>query len=215
MTGGTQARWRLNRLMGLAGDSTVVARESARIWRPLLGGPAVWLFMTVEVVTFGMFLLVYAWGWRSDAEAFAQSQSLLHVESAVRGTAMLLLGSLAAYLGALAHEAGRSRAAQAWLGGAATLAVLFSVNKIVEYSSPELAGVSLSTNRFWFSYLFLTGMHLLHVMGGVIIFAWLAWVAGRGPQREGAFSVETGAVYWHLVDLIWILLFPILYLMHP
>ncbi len=195
--------------------ASVVAALPAR-WRPLTGGTAVWVFMSVEVATFGLFLLGHAWGWRGQPAVFAASQDLLHVGSAVRGTALLLWGSWLAYQGALAHGAGRHAVAGRWLAAASVAGLLFSVNKVAEYGSAELAGVTLSTNGFWFSYLFLTGLHLLHVLGGVALFAWLAWSCSRGPVAEDApMSVDTAAVYWHLVDLIWVLLFPILYLMRP
>lgn len=182
----------------------------------LTGGTAVWIFMTVEVVTFGMFLLAFAWGWREQGEVYRAAQALLHPGSGARGTAILLVGSWFAYQGVLDNHAGRARATAGWLGAAAVAGILFSVNKIVEYSSPELADVTLSTSAFWFSYLFLTGLHLLHVLGGVLALAWIARGAARGefgPER--ALTVEMVAAYWHLVDLIWVLLFPILYVMHP
>jgi len=198
------------------GTLTEYRHPDSRTWHPLTGGTAVWVFMGVEVLTFGMFLLGHSWGWRSHADDYAQSQQLLHVASAARGTAFLLIGSLFAYLGVLAHQEERFGVGARWLAAAAVTGVLFSVNKIVEYGSPELAGISLSTNGFWFSYLFLTGLHLLHVLGGVGLFAWLAVASRGGPLTDDApVSVEAGAVYWHLVDLIWVLLFPILYLMHP
>lgn len=185
-------------------------------WPSLTGGAAVWVFMTVELITFGMFLVGHAWGWRVEPEAMEAGRALLHPVSATRGTVILLVGSWLAYRGVLAHESGEPRSAARWLGVAAVSGSLFSFNKIVEYGSPELADVTLSTNRFWFSYLFLTGLHLLHVLGGVALFAWLAATVGRGALPEDApITPEAAAVYWHLVDLIWLLLFPIVYLMHP
>lgn len=178
--------------------------------------------MTVEVVTFGMFLLGHAWGWRSEGEVFRDAQALLHPGSGARGTAVLLVGSWFAYQAVLENHtatedpARRARATAGWLLGAAVAGVLFTVNKCVEYASPDLANVTLSTNAFWFSYLFLTGLHLLHVVGGVLALGWIAREASRGAYGpERALTVEAVAAYWHLVDLIWILLFPILYVMHP
>lgn len=185
-------------------------------WQPLTGGTAIWVFMSVEVLTFGLFFLGHAWGWRSEPVAFAESQALLHPASAARGTVILLLGSWFAYQAVLSNAVRRHRATASWLWAAAAAGVLFGANKIAEYRSPDLTDVTLSTNAFWFSYLFLTGLHLLHVLLGVVILGYLAVMAGRrvyGP--DNALEVEAGAAYWHLVDLIWVLLFPILYLMHP
>lgn len=185
-------------------------------WRPLTGGTAVWLFMCVEVVSFGLFLLGHAWGWRGDEAVYRASQELLHVDSGVRGTIVLLVGSGLAYQAVLTNAAGRPRATAGWLAASAASGLVFSVNKVLEYASPELAGINLSTNGFWFSYLFITMLHLLHVLGGVGMLVYLAVQAARGVYGpDNALNIEAGAVYWHLVDVTWILVFPILYLMHP
>lgn len=187
-----------------------------RAWAPLSGGTAVWVFMSVEVLTFGLFMLGHAWGWQVTPQTHAQGQALLHVGSGVRGTVLLLLGSGLAYQAVLADEHGSPRRAASWLVGAAVAGCAFSANKILEYASPDLAGVTLSTSSFWFSYLFLTGLHLLHVLAGIGL---LLWVAARllsaQPRAGDGFTVSSVAAYWHLVDVIWVLLFPILYLMHP
>ena len=181
----------------------------------LTGGPAIWLIMAVEAITFGMFFLYFADGWSSDTTAFAASQALLHPDSAALGTILLLTGSWTAYIGVLKCEEQRGRVAARWFFATAVLGTLFCANKLVEYS--HLSGVNLSTNGFWFAYLFLTGLHLLHVLGGVIGFGALVVLATqeRTVDEEDLLWFQAGAVYWHLVDVIWLLLFPIIYLMHP
>lgn len=190
--------------------------STARTWQPLTGGTAVWVFMSVEVLTFGLFMLGHAWGWRSEPQLFAESQALLHVDSGLRGTVILLVGSWLAYQGVLANAQDRPATSAAWLASASVAGLAFTVNKVAEYLSPELAQVSLSTNGFWFSYLFLTGLHLLHVIGGVGFLGWLALrVRAGGHGSADPLTVEAGAAYWHLVDVVWVLLFPVLYVMHP
>ena len=183
-------------------------------YRPLTGGTAVWVFMAVEVVTFGAFLVGHAWGWRADSAVYAAAQARLHPSSALRGTALLLVGSWCAYEAVLANAARRSAAP--WLVGGAVTGAAFCANKLAEYASPWLVGVSLSSGGFWFGYLFLTVLHLLHVVGGVVAMLVLAWRAHAGAYGpSNALPIEAGAAYWHLIDIIWLLLFPILYLMHP
>lgn len=187
-----------------------------RRWHPLTGGTAIWVFMGVELVTFGLFLLTFAWGWRGDAEAYRQGQALLHLDSGLRGTALLLLGSGLAYQAVLANAEDRPSATAGWLVGAAGTGLAFAVNKVLEYQDPALAEVTLSTSMFWFFYLFLTGLHLLHVLAGVVALPVLAWQVRRGAYGSAdPLAIEAGAAYWHLVDLVWVLLFPILYAMHP
>lgn len=184
--------------------------------RGLTGGTAIWLFMALEVVTFGMFLVHHAASWAGQEQIYLASQAALHVDSATFGTILLLVGSWAAYRGVLSAEAGRPRPSAIWFAFTALSGLAFSINKIAEYSDlPE--GVRLSTNGFWFSYLFLTGMHLLHVLVGVGGFAWLSVRAHRGHigAGEDLLALQAGAAYWHLIDVIWLMLFPILYVMHP
>lgn len=188
---------------------------------PLTGGTAVWVFMAVEVVTFSLFLLVFAAGWRAQPDVYAAAQALLHPDSGLRGTVLLMLGSGTAYGAVVANRGDQvGGAAARWttfaLALTALLGVAFSVNKVLEYRSPSLAGVSLSTSPFWFTYLFLTGLHLLHVVGGVLAFGWLAVRANAGAYgAERPETVEAAAAYWHLVDVVWLLVFPVVYLMHP
>jgi len=192
-----------------------IAPEPARRSRPLTGGVAIWIFMAVEVATFSMFLLHYAFSWRSEASVYLLAQARLHVDSATFGTLLLLLGSWLAYHGVLMHERGKAGSAALHFAGTALSGVIFSANKIHEYAG--LSGVNLSTNGFWFSYLFLTALHLIHVWIGVGAFGWLAYRCWREAREIAPDSsiFQTGAAYWHLVDVIWLLLFPMLYLMHP
>jgi len=188
---------------------------AARTVAPLTGGPAIWVVMAVEVVTFGLFLLYHASSWDGQVDVFRQSQLQLHPSSAVLGTLLLLAGSWTAYQGALAHEAGLAASSGRWMLGTAVFGTLFTLNKLWEYSL--LDSVGLSTNGFWFSYLFLTGLHLLHVLAGVVAFAWLGVQAMATPssEPEDVLDTQAAAVYWHLVDVVWLMLFPVLYLMHP
>lgn len=193
-----------------------MADLAAPTWRPLPGGTVVWVFMLVEVVTFGMFLLGHTAGWRDQPADFASAQALLHPDSAVRGTVILLLGSGAAYQAPLAMEDGRPRTAAAWLLATALSGLVFGANKIAEYASPSLTGIGLSSGPFWFGYLFITVMHLLHVLAGVGLLAAVAGPLWRGRvEAESSLHVEALAAYWHLVDVVWLLVFPILYLVRP
>ncbi len=189
--------------------------SAAENWQPITGGTAIWVVMAVEVITFGMFLVYHASSWAGQVDIFLASQSQLHPNSATLGTLLLLTGSFTAYQSVLSAEASKARQSSAWMVATAVFGVMFCANKLLEYS--HIDGVGLSTNGFWFSYFFLTGLHLLHVVGGVVAYAWLGALAlgGRGVEGEDLLNVQAAAVYWHLVDVVWLLLFPILYLMKP
>ena len=181
--------------------------------RELSGGLVIWLFVVVELLTFGLFFLAFAVSRRADPEVFLAGQAQLHPLLGAINTGVLLSGGWLAARGVLSNRAGDRRRTALCLAGAAVSGLLFMVIKISEYLDVFEAGVSLSTNSFWFFYLFVTGLHFLHVLAGVGFLIPTAWRARRGAyDGESASTVEAVAVFWHLVDLIWIFLFPLIYL---
>ncbi len=181
--------------------------------RELPGGTVIWLFVAIELLTFGLFFLAFAVARRADPEIFLAGQAQLHPLKGAVNTGVLLTGGWLAAWGVLANRSGENRRAALCLLGAAGTGLLFMGIKLSEYSSLFETGVSLSTNSFWFFYLFVTGLHFLHVLAGVGFLIPTAWRANQGAyQGESASTIEAVAVFWHLVDLIWIFLFPLIYL---
>lgn len=176
----------------------------------LPGGLAVWIFCVLEMGTFALFFVGFAWSQRSEPAVFAASQALLHPDSGTLNTLVLLTGSWLAARGVLAAKQGRPLAP--WFYATACSGLLFLGIKLWEYQSVFAAGVSLSTNTFWFYYLFLTVVHALHVAFGVFFMLWLAWPRQQ-QSPEHTLRVSAAAVYWHLVDIIWVFLFPLIYLL--
>lgn len=180
----------------------------------LPGGLVVWIFVVVEMLTFGAFFVAFADAYAQELVVFRDAQGLLHPLRGAINTGVLLTGS---WLVARA-TVDVSGASARWLLAAGVSGVVFIAIKISEYVDVFSAGISMSTNAFWFYYLFLTFMHLLHVVFGVGAMFSLGLRARRaradGTLQQLRSSLEAGAVYWHLVDLIWIVLFPTLYLMH-
>ena len=183
--------------------------------RELPGGTVIWLFVAIELLTFGLFFGAFAAARRSDPALFMAGQAQLHPLLGAINTCVLLSGGWLAARGVLANRYGKPRAAAACLLGAAATGLLFMAIKLYEYSIAFAAGVSLSTSSFWFFYLFVTGLHFLHVLAGVGFLVPTAWRAAHGAYGpEARYTLEAVAVFWHLVDLIWIFLFPLLYLAH-
>jgi nitric oxide reductase NorE protein len=181
--------------------------------RELPGGTVIWLFVAIELLTFGLFFVGFAAARRADPAPFVAGQAQLHPLLGAINTCVLLCGGWLAARAVLANRCNEGRAAAAYLGGAAASGILFMAIKLHEYAGVFAAGISLSTSSFWFFYLFLTGLHFLHVLAGVGFLLPTAWRAAHdayGPAEPA--TVEAVAVFWHLVDLIWIFLFPLLYL---
>jgi nitric oxide reductase NorE protein len=181
----------------------------------LSGGTVIWLFVALELLTFGLFFLAYAAMRGGDVATFDAAQAMLHPGLGAINTGVLLTGGWLAARGVLANRNGQARSTALCLAGAAGTGLVFMAIKAVEYAEVFAAGISLATNMFWFFYLFLTGLHFLHVLAGVGFLLPVAWRAGHGAYGpRDALSVEAVAIFWHLVDVIWIVLFPLLYLVH-
>ncbi len=186
-------------------------QKNAHWWDALPGGTVIWIVVVAELLTFAMFFVAYAAGYSADPDIYRDSQATLPVLSGTINTAVLLTGSWMVARAALAIE--ERRPAAAWLVGTALSGVVFTVIKFAEYGHTLEGGITMSTNNYWFYYIFLTLMHLMHVLFGIVFAAMMAWKVRRlDAYAENAGAVEATATYWHLVDLIWILLFPLLYL---
>ncbi len=181
--------------------------------RELSGGTVIWLFVAIELLTFGLFFVGFAASRRSDPALFLAGQGKLHPLSGAINTIVLLTGGWLAARGVLANRLDESRRTAGFFTAAALTGIVFMGIKSHEYSEVFAMGVSLSTNPFWFFYLFVTGLHFLHVLAGVGFLLATAWHANRGAYGPAAPStVEAVAIFWHLVDLIWVFLFPLIYL---
>ena len=109
---------------------------------------------------------------------------------------------------------GDNRGCARWLLAAIGMGAVFVVVKLGEYAHHFGEGVTLSTNTFYMFYLSLTFFHFMHVLMGMVILAAVALKARRGGYSVANHTgVETGASYWHMVDLVWLILFPLIYVM--
>ena len=104
------------------------------------------------------------------------------------------------------RETARRGAARGALVAAAALGVVFLVIKGVEYADKAAQGISYETHPFFTFYYLLTGFHAAHVVAGVLILLLVAW-------QDAPRNIEAGAAFWHMVDLVWVLLFPVIYLL--
>lgn len=184
-----------------------------------------WLFLTSEVLLFGALFGVYA-GYRTEYPGdFVRAAEHNSVFIGTVNTLVLLTSSLLAAMAVHAVRRGQRRATLAFLAGTLVLALAFLVFKSVEYADHFREGIlpgrhyrfhELPTRGgglFFTLYYLMTGLHALHVMGGMAALAVASVRAARGrygPANHTA--LELIVLYWHLVDVIWIFLWPLLYL---
>lgn len=193
-----------------AGQPTATAIEDGR----LSGDLAMWFVIALEMLTFGLLFVVYSVARAQDPSTFRTGQASLNLHLGAVNTLFLLTGSWCTARGVLALRRARVNAGARWLWGAAAFGVVFLLVKGFEYRQKLHAGYDLDTDAFWMFYYLLTGFHFLHVAAAVLILAVVAFLAPR--RHWGATDThtpETAAVFWHMVDLLWVVLFPLVYVL--
>ena len=171
----------------------------------LPGDPMMWVLVFSELVAFGLFLGAFIVARAVRPAIFASGQTALDLTLAGCNTIVLVTSGWAAAKGAASARADEARRARLWLLLAMALGGTFVTIKLVEYAREIGGGIGLETSVFFTLYFLLTGFHLLHVCLGIIILAVVC-------RRADPVDVETGTVFWHMVDLVWIVMFPIVYL---
>lgn len=178
------------------------------------GDLAVWIFILAELLVFGVFFLAYAFARVGDTALFDTMQHTLDRQAGAVNTLLLITSSAAVALAVQAAERGRGRIAARWLAAAMACGGGFLVVKGGEYLAKFDAGITLSTNTFYMFYLSLTFFHFMHVVLGMVVLAVLWGGCRRGAYGPGRMNgLESGAAYWHMVDLVWIVLFPLVYVL--
>lgn len=197
-------------------DSTA-GRISDKRQRRLPGETGVWVFILGDMLMFALFFLVYSYYRGKAPDLFAASQDTLNLNYGAINILFLLTSSWFVALGLHAIRENRPLLASRLLMLAGSCGMGFTVVKFIEYSEKVREGYFLTTNDFYMYYYVLTGIHFLHlIIGmGVLTFLWfkcrsLLAVGDVAPGEIQTF--ESGAAYWHMVDLLWIVLFSLIYL---
>ncbi len=178
------------------------------------GDLAIWLFILAELLVFALLFGAYAVTRMSHVELFNEYQLQLDRHAALANTLALITSSyfVVRAVAAIAHD--RRRSCLRWLLAAVVMGGVFIVIKSSEFAHHFTLGVNLSTNLFYMFYLSLTVFHFMHVILGLVILAAVAYKTHQGcySARDHT-GVETAAAYWHMVDLVWLILFPLVYVM--
>lgn len=182
-----------------------------------------WLFLFTELLLFGGLFLLYAVYLKRYPQEFAVGGKQLNWIMGTANTVILLTSSLFAAMAVTAVQRDQLRRAVMLTGGTILCAAGFMVIKYFEWSakighgiypgSVLLKGGAPGESVFFSLYFMTTGIHGLHVLIGAALLAWIAVrVKGGAVTGENYILMENGALYWHLVDLVWIFIFPLYYL---
>jgi nitric oxide reductase NorE protein len=177
------------------------------------GGILMWIIIYLEMVTFGIALVFMALNARAEPEVFHQSRLLLNTTYGAINTIFLLssgwcMAQSVHFLKAKNFAKSKLFMRLTLLGG-----LLFLGLKAVEYADKMKAGLTIGYNSFFSYYWMLTLFHVIHVVVGIIILLVLGRNLSKKPQTLKIADYESGAAFWHMCDLIWLLLFPIIYLL--
>jgi nitric oxide reductase NorE protein len=179
------------------------------------GGILIWIIVFVELVTFGMALIVFEIDFRKNHELFLASQNLLHKGFGLVNTLVLITSGYFMATAIFNIQRGKIKQASGYLLLTIGGGILFLFIKGWEYIDKLQSGLTLRFDEFFTYYWLLTGFHFIHVLVGVALLLGL-WIGlKKGTYSQTNFEdIETGGIFWHMVDLIWVLLFPILYLIN-
>jgi nitric oxide reductase NorE protein len=181
--------------------------------KDLPGDFALWIFIFAEMLVFGVLFVAYAFTRANNVELFNESQLTLSRTFGAINTLVLITSSYFVVRGVAAIKRGLSKQCAYWLTGGLLLGSVFIGIKVVEFHSKFSADITMSTNAFYMFYLSLTFFHFMHVLMGMIILGCIIVKAYRGGYNAHDYvGVETGASFWHMVDFLWIILFPLVYI---
>ncbi|HHC80286.1 MAG TPA: nitric oxide reductase [Flavobacteriia bacterium] len=174
------------------------------------GGILLWILITLELITFGVALIVLVVNSKEDPTLFHQSRLALNTTFGAINTIFLLTSG--AFMAVTVHQFKENNLKKAsgylkltMLGG-----LLFLILKGFEYYLKIESGHILGSNAFFTFYWLLTGFHVIHVLVGLVIL--LFALNGLKKEKTILEDLEASAAFWHMCDLIWLLLFPVLYL---
>ncbi len=191
---------------------TIHARPDTGLFNAKLG---VWLFLASEVMLFGALFSSYVL-LRIGAPSWPHGFEILNIPLATLNTVVLITSSITmvmAWASLKIHDFARYKR---YIGATVGLGFVFLIIKAFEYGAKFSAGIYPSESTFLAIYFTLTGLHGLHVVGGMIVNGYF-WGPGSRmwhtePERFTN-RIEVAGLYWHFVDLVWIFLFPVLYLL--
>ena len=181
--------------------------------RRLAGDAGLWLFITADVFVFALFFGLFTWGRVHNPELYAQSRRALDGHFGLANTLILLTSS---WFMVLAVESARIKVREVVvrnLAFAMAVGSAFAISKIMEYSAKIKVGITMLSNEFFMYYFVFTGIHFLHFLVGMVVLA-VCLRKAMTQAMDARFQtwIEASGCYWHMVDLLWILLFPLLYL---
>jgi heme/copper-type cytochrome/quinol oxidase subunit 3 len=174
-----------------------------------------WLFLASDCLFFGAFIAAYLL-YRDRSIVGPYPGDLFDIPFTSVSAFVLLMSSVTMVLALSCIQRGDRRGMQVWLFTTAILGLLFISGQAYEFTEFNHEGLDLSTNLFGTTFFVLTGFHGAHVTLGIVILLslFVASLQGRIQQKD-SLNVELAGLYWHFVDIVWIVIFTLVYLIQP
>lgn len=181
-------------------------QDNLGVFGELPGDLMMWVLIISELLVFGGALLAFLAVRAGDPAGFSADQALVDRTAGAVNTMVLVTSGLCAGLAVVHRERENRPLARRWLLAAGVLGVVFLIVKSFEYAQKAALGIGIETSPFFTFYYLTTGFHALHVVAGIVILALVAWA-------DSVRNMEVAVSFWHMVDLVWVLLFPVIYLL--
>lgn len=189
-------------------------QQEPAITQALPGDLAMWIFILAELAAFTLFIIAFSVTQMLYPEMFQAGRAQLDPSTGFAMTVGLLSSGFLAALAVERVRVNRPRQAALLIVAAIVSAMVYVVLKFSEYTHLANAGFDLEYNMFFTLYWLLTLFHFLHVWLGLLVLAFLAWRCfKRGYGAENRSGMESGVMYWHMIDLAWVIIFPLVYLL--
>ncbi len=180
----------------------------------LPGDSGVWTFIIADMAAFALFFIVFTVGRMAAPAMYEEARQHLDASIGLLNTIILLTSSLFLVRAVEAARAENRAGTKLNLVLTLLIGLCFAVTKIIEYRAKGAAGIGLTTNEFFTYYFVFTGIHFLHYIIGVGALMMMLAKAQSDPlDTRFRTWIESVGCYWHMVDLLWIMLFPMLYLL--
>ncbi len=174
-----------------------------------------WLFLASECLLFGSLIAAYLL-YRGQSVVGPYPEDLFDIPFTSVSAFVLLMSSVTMVLALAAIQRGDQRGLRIWLFATALLGTLFISGQAFEFTEFNREGLSLSSNLFGTTFFVLSGFHGAHVTVGVLILLSLLVMAFRGRLTQAqSLNIELAGLYWHFVDVVWIVIFTLVYLIQP
>ena len=190
---------------------TVAKIDYKNIYYPP-GGILIWIVIFLELITFGMALIAMVYSSRDEPEVFHTSRLILNSTIGAINTMFLIVSGFCMAQSVHFFKQQSISKATLFLKFTVLGGLLFLVLKGFEYYDKIEMGYSIGYNTFFSFYWMLTLFHVIHVLVGIVILVIMYFDIRKKGSETNLENIEASAAFWHMCDLIWILLFPVIYL---